>query len=156
MKANRLGWFLFFLVGCAVVQPPTQQSKADRKLLEDDRAKAEKGDAQSQLSLGYRYANGRGVATNYVEAVKWYRKAAEQNLAEAQCALGFCYEHGQGVTNDETEALKWMLLAASQGDEDAKKGAGILESLMTGEQIAHSEKLARDFKPRERPPGWRR
>ena len=31
------------------------------------------------------------MAKDYVEAVKWYRKAAEQNIAEAQFSLGICF-----------------------------------------------------------------
>ena len=41
-----------------------------------------------------------GVATNYVEAVKWFRQAAEQNHAGAQNNLGVCYAEGQGVTHE--------------------------------------------------------
>ena len=60
--------------------------------LADVRAKAEKGDAQSQYQLGHAFANGSlGVAKDQVEAVKWFRKAAEQNLADAQDYLGVCY-----------------------------------------------------------------
>ncbi len=57
---------------------------------------------------------GQGVATNYVEAVKWFRKAAEQNYAQAQCNLGVCYAMGQGVAKDEAEAVKWYRKAAEQ------------------------------------------
>ena len=82
MKANRLRWFLLFLLVSAVFQLPAQQSEADRKLLADIRAKAEKGDAQSQYELGAAFALASlGVAKDEVEAVKWYRKAAEQNYA---------------------------------------------------------------------------
>jgi hypothetical protein len=48
MKANRLGWLLLYLLVSAVFQLPAQPSDAARKLLADIRAKAEKGDAQSQ------------------------------------------------------------------------------------------------------------
>ena len=41
-----------------------------------------------------------GVATNYAEAVKWYRKAAEQNHAEAQYNLGWIYYEGKGVSDE--------------------------------------------------------
>ena len=50
--ANLLRWFLLFLLVSAVVHSPAQQSEADRKSLADIRAKAEKGDAQSQYELG--------------------------------------------------------------------------------------------------------
>jgi uncharacterized protein len=65
-----------------------QQTEADRKLLTDIRVKAEKGDVTSQFELGQAFYLGKlGVATNYVEAVKWFRKAAEQNYAKAQNKL---------------------------------------------------------------------
>ena len=38
-----------------------------------------------------------GVAKNFAQAAKWYRKAAEQNYAPAQFNLGYCYANGQGV-----------------------------------------------------------
>jgi TPR repeat protein len=54
--------------------------KTCTELLADIRAKAEKGDAQSQCVLGEAFAEGSlGVARNEVEAVKWFRKAAKQN-----------------------------------------------------------------------------
>src|ERR1035441_3024310 len=97
MKANRLGWFLLLLLGSAVFQLPAQQSEADRKLLADIRAKADKGDAQSQVELGNTFYSGNlGAAKDEAEAVKWFRKAAEQNHAEAQNWLGFCYAKGRG------------------------------------------------------------
>ena len=89
MKANRWGLFLFILLGGAVFQLPAQQSEADRKLLADIRAKAEKGEARSQYEFGLAFSKGSlGVARDYTEAVKWLRKAAEQGLAEAQNGLG--------------------------------------------------------------------
>src|ERR1039457_4097199 len=101
MKANRLRWFLLFLLVGAVLQLPAQQSEADRKLLADIRAKAEKSDAQSQNVLGSALClGGLGVVKDEADAVKWYRKAAEQTLAEAQCNLGVCYYEGQGVAKD--------------------------------------------------------
>ena len=49
---------------------------------------AENGSAKAQYKIGHYYQFGEGVATNAVEAFKWYRKAAEQGLAEEQFALG--------------------------------------------------------------------
>ena len=53
------------------------------------------------------YANGKGVAKNEAEAVKWYRKAAEQGHASGQCKLGFMYANGKGIAKDEAEAIRW-------------------------------------------------
>ena len=41
----------------------------------------------AQYNLGFVYANGRGVAKDDVEAMKWYRKAAEQGNENAKSAL---------------------------------------------------------------------
>ena len=84
MKASRLIFTLLLASSVAVVQLAAQQTKADQKPIKEVKAKAEAGDAQSQVELGLRYAEGEGVAKDQVEAVKWFRKAAEQNLAEAQ------------------------------------------------------------------------
>ena len=126
MKANRLRWLLLFLLVGSVFQLPAQQSEADRKLLADIRTKAEKGDLQSQFELGKTFYNGRlGVAKDYVEAVKWFRKAAEQSVAEAQFNLGLCYERGRGVVKDEAEAVKWYRKAAEQNCPDAQYNLGV-------------------------------
>ena len=116
------------------------------------RKAAEQNYAEAQSNLGYCYQNGQGVVKDYTEAVKWYRKAAEQSLPAAQFNLGVCYYNGQGVAKDYVEGYRWWLLAAGQGDGDARKGMTSLELLMTREQIAEGQKLARNFKPRVVPP----
>jgi TPR repeat protein len=84
--------------------------------LVDLKEMAEQGDANAQSDLGFRYANGEGVAKNLLEAVKWFRKAANQGLAEAQYNLGNSYLKGEGVAKDAVEAVKWFRKAADQGD----------------------------------------
>ncbi|MGA2659945.1 MAG: tetratricopeptide repeat-containing serine protease family protein [Verrucomicrobiota bacterium] len=104
-----------------------QQSDADRNLLAELRAKAEKGDAESQLQLGWAFRYGHlGLVTNYVEAVKWFRKAAEQGDAGAQGSLGLAYELGEGVAQDYAKAAKWNRRAAEQGDAWAQQCLGAL------------------------------
>ncbi len=93
--------------------------------LADLRAKAEKGDAIAQYSLGMRYANGWGVAKDPSEVVKWFRKAAEQGLPDAQYYLSGYYRRGEGVAKDETEALEWMHKAAEQGHAVAEFSLGV-------------------------------
>ena len=113
-----------------------QKPIEDSKELIETRAKAEKGDASAQFNLGNSYYNGEGVTKDYVEAVKWYRKAAEQNNASAQFNLGNSYYNGEGVPKDYVEGYMWFLLAGAQGGEDAKKNIEIIERKMTREQIA--------------------
>src|SRR5262249_6271082 len=117
------------------------------------RKAAEQNYGPAQCNLGICYANGQGVSRNYTEAVEWYRKAAEQNYSPAQYNLSVCYAGGQGVPKDYIEAYKWQLLVAGPGnDEEAHRNVAILERLMTREQIAEGQRLARNFKPRQPPP----
>src|SRR6266481_4879312 len=98
MKANELVLTVLFLLSAAVFQLPAQQNETDRKQLEEVKAKAEAGDADSEYRLGLCYYNGEGVAKDFSEAVKWFRKSAEQGFAQAQGYLGRCYLRGEGVT----------------------------------------------------------
>jgi tetratricopeptide (TPR) repeat protein len=88
------------------------------------KARAEQGDAEAQFSLGFCYDDGRGVAKNYAQAVKWYRQAAEQNYAPAQFNLGYCYANGQGVRKNKTEAAEWFRKAAEQNYAPAQSNLG--------------------------------
>jgi hypothetical protein len=61
------------------------------------------------------YDTGEGVAQDYVEAIKWYRKAADKGFEPACFNLGLKYDNGQGVAQDFTEAVRWYRKAAYQG-----------------------------------------
>jgi len=113
---------------------------------------ANQGSAQAQYNLGTCYDDSGGVATNYVEAFKWYSRAADQGYALAQSNLGALYGRGAGVSKDYVNAYKWRLLAAAQGEDLAKKAVTALESIMTPEQIAEGQQLAREFIPRKETP----
>jgi hypothetical protein len=63
--------------------------------------------------------NGRGVAKDEAEAVRWYRLAAAEGNADAQYYLGFMFQHGRGVAHDNVEAVRWFHLAAAQGHPSA-------------------------------------
>ena len=129
MKAKQMMWtlssllLLAALAGCRSHSFLPQQADAPNWFAEI-KARAEKGDAQAQCSLGICYNKGACVAADPVEAVQWYRKAAEQGLARAQCNLGICYENGEGVAKDAVEAVQWYRKAAEQGYADAQCNLG--------------------------------
>src|SRR6266404_3293110 len=126
MKANRFVFTVLLLVTAAVFQLPAQQNEADRKVLAEIRAGADKGDAKAQYELGRAFFSGTlGVAKDEAEAVKWFRKAAEQNIADAQFSLGVCYANGQGVAKNKAEAVKWYRKAAEQNVADAQYNLGV-------------------------------
>jgi TPR repeat protein len=66
------------------------------------------------------------VSQDYVEAVKWFRKAADQGEAVAQYNLGLMYYNSKGVPRDYVEAVKWFRKAADQGDADAQFILGLM------------------------------
>ena len=91
------------------------------------------------------YYEGQGVPQDDKQAVKWWRLAADQGHADAQTNLGVMYAQGRGVPQDDVQAHMWSNLAAANGHEEAKGLRDIAAGLMTGEQIAEAQKLAREW-----------
>src|SRR5437016_4270282 len=138
MRANRFLFTVLFLLSAAVFRLPAQQNEADRKVLAEIRAGADKGDAKAQYELGRAFFSGTlGVAKDEAEAVKWFRKAAEQNVTDAQFSLGVCYANGRGVTKDDAEAVKWFRKAAEQNLADAQYNLGVCYD--SGEGVVKDE-----------------
>jgi|GEM_PF-141677 len=109
----------------AAASAPIEQEQLAANL-HDTRTAAERGDADAQFSLGWRYANGRGVARNDAQAVSWYRKAADQGLADAQAGLGWMYANGRGVARNDAQAVAWYRKAAEQGHASAQYRLGLM------------------------------
>ena len=65
------------------------------------------------------YHNGRGVALDYAEALRWYKLAAAQGHGVALYGVGLFYENGWSVAADRAEAIRWYKRAAAAGDTDA-------------------------------------
>ena len=107
---------------------------------EELKARAERGEAAAQYSLGAAYTNGEGVTRSLQEAAKWFRLAAEQGDATAQYNLGVMYGTGQGVTQNYQESAKWFRLAAEQGYADAQYFLGYMYE--TGKGVLKSQIIA--------------
>jgi hypothetical protein len=107
----------------------------------------------AQEWLGKMYYLGNGVPQNYVEAVKWYRKAAEQGHAESQLLLGTMYFTGQGVAQDYVTAHMWFNLASvGLTGETRETAVGFRDqtaSKMTPSQITEAQRLARKWRPNQ-------
>ena len=93
--------------------------------LEELRRDAANGDPVAQYNLGERYAEGKGVDQDAVEAVKWYRKASDQGAALGDYGLGNAYEHGAGVPQDQMRAAEWYRKAADKGLAKAQFSLGL-------------------------------
>ena len=105
------------------------------------RKRAEQGDADAQLALGFMYFDGQSVPQDKAEAVKWFRKAAEQGNAVAQSNMGFAHSSGEGVPQDEAEAAQWFRKAAEQGETYAQSNLGAMYARGEGVPQDYTEAL---------------
>jgi len=123
------------------------------------RKAADQGHVSAQYRLGYMYEEGQGVPQDYAEAAKWYRKAADQGYAYAQGNLGLMYQNGQGVSQDyvmahmyyniaSATALSNCVWADAGGSDAARKYRDRIAKIMTGEQVAEAQRLAREWMER--------
>ncbi|WP_395717865.1 C39 family peptidase [Prosthecobacter sp.] len=83
------------------------------------REKAEKGDAAAQLSLAIALRDGKGIAKNDAEAMKWAHKAADQGNADAQDFVGFAYLRGAVVKRNTALAFAYFKEAADESAQAA-------------------------------------
>jgi localization factor PodJL len=90
------------------------------------RGAAMKGDPTAAYEVALRFAEGRGVATNYEEAAKWYDRAAQAGVIPATFRLGTLYEKGLGVTKDADIARRYYLQAAERGNAKAMHNLAVL------------------------------
>ena len=111
------------------VDEPVEEKQSPTIL--DIKAKAERGDAESQYMLAYCLQFGKIIAQDYGKAVEWYTKAAMQGHMPSQHNLGVLYMTGKGVGKDYEEAYMWALLAAENGNDSLMKA---LEYKLTQEQ----------------------
>ncbi|MDR2340546.1 MAG: sel1 repeat family protein [Deltaproteobacteria bacterium] len=94
---------------------------------------AEKGNAQTMLTIGNLYESGvYGAPRNYGKALEWYTKAAQAGLPEGFYNVGISYEIGQGTAPDPTKAFESFLKSADMGFPLAKQKLGELYLNGTG------------------------
>jgi len=106
---------------------------------------AEQGEANAQYNLGVMYGQGQGVLQDYKQAFYWWKKSAEQGYANAQYNLGVMYEQGQGVIEDYAKAHMWFNICEYSGDKDAAKAREKVSKLMTSQQLAEAQRMAREW-----------
>ncbi|MBM4019739.1 MAG: DUF4038 domain-containing protein, partial [Planctomycetes bacterium] len=78
------------------------------------KAKAVEGDIAAQLSLAYRYRDGKGVGRDYAEAMRWARLAADRGNAEAMDFVGWMFFEGLGVKRSPAIAAGYFKAAAGK------------------------------------------
>ena len=84
------------------------------------------GDPAAAYEIGVRFADGRLVPANAVEAARWFDRAAKKGLAPAQFRLGSLYEKGVGVRKDLAAARDLYRAAAEKGHGKAMHNLAVL------------------------------
>jgi uncharacterized protein len=138
---NRLG--LLYEVGAGVPQNYGQAREWFEKA-------AKQGHAGAQANLGTLYLQGMGAPQSSQMAFFWFSRAADQGNVLAFAKLGSMYAEGRGVLQDFTQAHMWYNLAAVQGEPRAAEARDALATQMTPAQIAEAQRLAREWKPKEK------
>ncbi|CUH63469.1 Putative beta-lactamase HcpC precursor [Thalassovita gelatinovora] len=82
---------------------------------------------------------------NLLQAADLFETAGRAGDVEAQYQLGMMLTKGQGVDQDYVQAHKWLNIAAASGNGEAAKMRGVISDLMTTEQIAEAQRLARTY-----------
>ena len=127
-----------YLRGDGIAQDSREAEKWFRKA-------AEQGYAEAQYDFARLYIYGDGIAQDSKKAVKWLRKAAEQGHAEAQNLLAIMYVKGDGVVQDISMAHMFWNIASANGLAVAKENRVKVASMMTSEEIAIAQKMAKEW-----------
>lgn len=91
--------------------------------------RAEGGDLVAQRNFAFSLKQGRGIALDRKEAIKWFRKGAERGDAACATALGWEYHTGNEVlARNLNEAIKWFRMGANAGDGGAQFALGLYYS----------------------------
>jgi len=92
------------------------------------RLAAQKGDPSAEFEVAARFAEGRGIAQDFKQAMVWYQRAAQRGFAPAQYRLGTLYERGIGTKADLARAKVWYGRAAEQGHVKAMHNLAVLNA----------------------------
>src|SRR5271170_968076 len=93
---------MVFAAGGSASATPVAAGQAAHTL----QAKAQAGQAWSQMMLGLEYRDGVDVAPDMAQAVVWFRKAADQGFAPDMQMMGSLYADGAAVPRDDAQAFK--------------------------------------------------
>lgn len=118
------------------------------------RKAAEHGYPPAQTNLAQMYAQGRGLAMDQSEAIKWLRRAAMQGDAGAQYHLGRSLHRlsldspDAGPNEARIESFMWLQLASGQGFHNAESACEQLNLKMTTAELEEGKRRAANFVPK--------
>jgi len=101
--------------------------------------------AEAAYNLGVMSQNGWGVPQSDEQAFKWFALASDHGFTTAQVNLGKMYAIGFGAPLDPVQAHMWFAVAAALGDFNAEYERDELARMMSAEDLAKAEELARTW-----------
>ena len=85
---------------------------------------ADNGDAWALYLMGRANEYGEGLDKDFVQAMKWYKKAAEKGESLAMRHISDMYRNGSGVDVTPKEVFRWVKTAADQGEDQSMVEVG--------------------------------
>ncbi|THD76789.1 hypothetical protein E7681_02820 [Thalassobius vesicularis] len=116
-------------------------AQGDQAALDWVHAQADQGLRPARTAYGIWLAEHDQPA----DAIAYFRPAAEEGDTEAQFRLGMAYSTGAGLDQDVVQAHSWLNIAAAGGHSEAGKMRDAITDLMTPEQVAEAQAVARAF-----------
>jgi len=114
----------------------------DTAALDWVRAQAEQGLRPARTAYGLWLLEAEA---NPAAAVGFLQAAAEAGDVEAQFQMGLLLTKGDGLEQDYVQAHAWLNIAATGGHAEAAQKRGVISDLMTSEQLAEAQRVARSF-----------
>jgi len=93
---------------------------------------AVQGNPVAQNNLGIMYLDGKGVAQNTSEAVRYLSLSAAAGSSLGQNNLGGLYRDGKGVPRDYVKAAQWFSASAAQSNAAGMYNLGLMYELGQG------------------------
>ena len=93
---------------------------------------ANQGNPVAQNNLGIMYLDGKGVAQNTSEAVRYLSLSAAAGSSLGQNNLGGLYRDGKGVPRDYGRAVQWFSASAAQGNAAGMYNLGLMYEMGQG------------------------
>ena len=108
-------------------------NRADyRTALASWRPQALQGNPVAQNNLGIMYLDGKGVAQNTSEAIRYLSLSAAAGSSLGQNNLGGLYRDGKGVPRDYGKAAQWFAASAGQGNSAGMYNLGLMYEMGQG------------------------
>ncbi len=122
--------------------PSESPEQADTIMPPEDLLKrAQSGDTDAQVELGYFYSNPENP--DHLSMYTWFLKAARAENLEAQATVGFLILEGIGTPAHPPTALLWLEAAAERGDTESQL---MLATIFLNASHGISRDLERAFK----------